>query len=218
MISYIKGDATKPEKINNENRVIAHISNNKGGWGRGFVLSLSSRWPEPERRYREWYKFYTDPLRYDGGCRVIGQGLKCDHCDNEAEYFGGEGKDGAPMKLCVKHNPVVLPLGEIQIVPVKDEQGKLFVCNMIAQNGYVTKDNPVAVDYKALYDCFCKLNDWICKYISVRKLLVCPNHPESFSIHMPRISCGLGGGAWDKVEFIIKTTLTYPVMVYDLEG
>ena len=121
------------------------------------------------------------------------------------------------MKLCADHNLVDLPLGEIQIVKVKDEQGKLFVCNMIAQNGYVNKNNPIAVDYRALYDCFYKLNDWINKYISVRKLLIYPNHPEGFSIHMPRIGCGLGGGVWDKVEFIIKTTLTYPVKVYDLE-
>jgi O-acetyl-ADP-ribose deacetylase (regulator of RNase III) len=27
-----------------------------GGWGRGFVLALSRRWPEPERRYRAWYR------------------------------------------------------------------------------------------------------------------------------------------------------------------
>jgi len=217
MIFYVKGDATKPEKIEDENRMIVHICNNKGGWGRGFVMALSSRWPEPERRYREWYKFYTEPLKYDGGCKVIGQGLKCDHCNNEAEYFGGEGKNGSPMKLCVEHNSVSLPLGEIQIVPVKDEQGKLFVCNMIAQNGYVTKDNPVAVDYEALHRCLTKLNGWMRKYEEVKKLLVYPNHPESFSVHMPRIGCGLAGGTWDKVEFIIKITLNYVVSVYDLE-
>ncbi len=37
-------------------KVIAHICNDLGGWGAGFVLALSKRWPEPERAYREWYR------------------------------------------------------------------------------------------------------------------------------------------------------------------
>lgn len=26
------------------------------GWGKGFVLAVSKRWPEPERAYREWHR------------------------------------------------------------------------------------------------------------------------------------------------------------------
>lgn len=194
MIYYIKGDATRPKKVDNEDRVIAHISNTEGGWGSGFVLSLSSRWLEPERRYREWYKICSKSLKYE---RIINKESK----DNEDNRY-----DKAP-----------LPLGEIQIVQVKDELGKLFVCNMIAQKGYVTKDNPIAVDYEALDKCFRKLNNWINKYEMVKKLLVYPNYPGSFTIHMPRLGCGLGGGSWEMIEFIIKTTLIYPVFVYDLK-
>lgn len=51
MINYLKGDATKPSIIGN--KIIAHCCNDIGAWGRGFVLSLSARWSEPERRYRE---------------------------------------------------------------------------------------------------------------------------------------------------------------------
>jgi len=54
VITYIKGDATKP--IGDGPKIIAHICNNKGGWGRGFVLALSSRWKEPELEYRKWSK------------------------------------------------------------------------------------------------------------------------------------------------------------------
>ena len=42
--------------------VIPHICNNIGGWGSGFVLSLSKKWPQhlkllsPEYRYRTWYR------------------------------------------------------------------------------------------------------------------------------------------------------------------
>lgn len=35
-------------------RIIAHLCNDAGGWGRGFVLALSKRWKEPERAFRDW--------------------------------------------------------------------------------------------------------------------------------------------------------------------
>ena len=49
-INYIKGDATYP--IGDGNKIIVHVCNNLGLWGKGFVLALSKRWPEPEKRYR----------------------------------------------------------------------------------------------------------------------------------------------------------------------
>ncbi len=52
-IQYIKGDATNPSTPGLS--VIAHICNDIGGWGKGFVLAISQRWPEPERQYREWF-------------------------------------------------------------------------------------------------------------------------------------------------------------------
>jgi O-acetyl-ADP-ribose deacetylase (regulator of RNase III) len=51
-LNYIKGDATHPIK---EHALICHVCNNVGGWGKGFVLALSKRWPEPERAYRDWF-------------------------------------------------------------------------------------------------------------------------------------------------------------------
>jgi hypothetical protein len=52
MITYIKGDATQPIDIVEGNKIIPHICNNIGGWGAGFVLALSKRWPQPEQRYK----------------------------------------------------------------------------------------------------------------------------------------------------------------------
>jgi O-acetyl-ADP-ribose deacetylase (regulator of RNase III) len=49
-INYIVGDATLP--IGDGNKIIPHICNDIGGWGRGFVLSLSKRWSQPEEEYR----------------------------------------------------------------------------------------------------------------------------------------------------------------------
>ncbi|SDH53403.1 O-acetyl-ADP-ribose deacetylase (regulator of RNase III), contains Macro domain [Actinokineospora alba] len=53
-LKTVPGDATAPE--GSGPRVIAHICNDTGGWGKGFVLALSARWPEPEREYRRWYR------------------------------------------------------------------------------------------------------------------------------------------------------------------
>ena len=53
-INFIKGDATKP--IGDSNRIIVHICNDIGAWGKGFVMAISKRWTEPEKKYREWFK------------------------------------------------------------------------------------------------------------------------------------------------------------------
>jgi O-acetyl-ADP-ribose deacetylase (regulator of RNase III) len=53
-IQYLKGDATQPQARGN--RIIAHVCNDRGGWGKGFVVAISRRWPEPEAAYRAWFK------------------------------------------------------------------------------------------------------------------------------------------------------------------
>lgn len=53
-IQYLKGDATIPQAKGV--KIIAHICNNQGGWGKGFVLALSKRWSEPEKEYRLWHR------------------------------------------------------------------------------------------------------------------------------------------------------------------
>jgi O-acetyl-ADP-ribose deacetylase (regulator of RNase III) len=53
-IVYAVGDATKPEGTGR--KIIAHVCNDIGAWGRGFVLALSKVSPAPERAFREWYR------------------------------------------------------------------------------------------------------------------------------------------------------------------
>lgn len=57
-IQYLQGDATVPQAKGP--KVIAHICNDKGGWGKGFVLHLSKRWKDPEQYYRRWYSSKED--------------------------------------------------------------------------------------------------------------------------------------------------------------
>nr|WP_168513669.1 macro domain-containing protein [Streptomyces sp. S1D4-11]QIY99704.1 macro domain-containing protein [Streptomyces sp. S1D4-11] len=53
-ITYVRGDATTPSAKGV--KLIAHVCNDIGGWGKGFVLALSRRWPEPEAAYRAWHR------------------------------------------------------------------------------------------------------------------------------------------------------------------
>lgn len=52
-VRYLQGDATRP--VGQGPRVIVHVCNDSGGWGKGFVLALSKRWGGPERSYRAWH-------------------------------------------------------------------------------------------------------------------------------------------------------------------
>ena len=58
-ITYLTGDATLP--LAEGKKIIAHVCNDIGGWGAGFVLALSRRFPEAEQAYREWFERRSDP-------------------------------------------------------------------------------------------------------------------------------------------------------------
>ena len=48
-IQFITGDATDP--VGAGNKIIAHVCNDIGAWGAGFVLAISKRWPQPQAEY-----------------------------------------------------------------------------------------------------------------------------------------------------------------------
>ncbi|MFB7898856.1 Appr-1-p processing protein [Streptomyces xiamenensis] len=57
-LCVIQGDATDPQAAGP--KIVAHVCNDLGGWGRGFVVAVSRRWPEPERAYRRWHRERAD--------------------------------------------------------------------------------------------------------------------------------------------------------------
>ncbi len=57
-IAYLKGDATQPHASGV--KIVAHVCNDLGGWGKGFVLAVSKRWEKPERAYRDWHRHRAD--------------------------------------------------------------------------------------------------------------------------------------------------------------
>jgi O-acetyl-ADP-ribose deacetylase (regulator of RNase III) len=52
-LRFVEGDATAPSAAGN--KIVAHVCNDIGGWGAGFVLAVSRRWPGPEADYRSWH-------------------------------------------------------------------------------------------------------------------------------------------------------------------
>ncbi len=62
MIHYIIGDATEPVTQSGKN-VIAHIVNDQGVWGKGFVHAISAKWKEPKIYYEKQSKFAKKKFR-----------------------------------------------------------------------------------------------------------------------------------------------------------
>ncbi|HEY1201191.1 MAG TPA: hypothetical protein VGE79_09430 [Niastella sp.] len=154
LINYIRGDATQP--AGDGNKIIVHVCNDIGAWGKGFVVALSRRWPQPEKQYKNWFK-----------------------------------------------SNVNFALGETQFVQVEKN---IWVANMIGQRNIKTGNNGVPpVRYEAIATALSKVAVFAAE--------------KNASVHMPRIGCGLAGGAWDKMEPIIEAELlnkNIPVTVYDL--
>lgn len=59
-VRYTVGDATRPE--GGGPKVLAHVCNDLGLWGAGFVKAVSARWKAPERDYRRAFA--------DGGLKL----------------------------------------------------------------------------------------------------------------------------------------------------
>ena len=51
-IQHLTGDATRP--VGDGNKIIAHVCNDGGKWGKGFIPAVSKRWWQPEAEYRKW--------------------------------------------------------------------------------------------------------------------------------------------------------------------
>ncbi|WP_079175389.1 macro domain-containing protein [Streptomyces malaysiense] len=53
-LKIVAGDTTDPQAKGP--KIIAHVCNDLGRRGKGFVLAISRHWPEPEREYRSWHR------------------------------------------------------------------------------------------------------------------------------------------------------------------
>lgn len=60
-LTVVQGDATRPGGPGP--KIIVHVCNDVGAWGRGFVLALGSQYPAARQQYRAWAQG-RDPLPF----------------------------------------------------------------------------------------------------------------------------------------------------------
>jgi O-acetyl-ADP-ribose deacetylase (regulator of RNase III) len=89
-------------------------------------------------------------------------------------------------------------LGKIQVVSVNSN---IAVVNMIAQTGYMSKQDKHPLRLEALQECL--------------KQVYSLAQNTNATVHMPRIGCGLAGGNWSEIEPIISKLMTVDTYVYD---
>jgi hypothetical protein len=153
---------------------------------------------------------------------VIKESIACNHTTVIPHICNNKGAWGAGFVLALSKvwkrpensykrwykSDTNFALGMCQAVKVEKD---ISVINMVAQDGFPSKEKPVAVDYQALETCLAKVNNWV----NDRKK---ENKKGYIDIAMPRIGCGIGGGTWEVVESIINKTLTNQmVYVYSLK-
>lgn len=149
MIYKIEGDVTKADLTQGDTVIIAHVCNNRGGWGAGVSGAIGKAFPAAEIYY---HGFMTGVDLFE---------VNSSHL-----------------------------LGTNLVVPIKDN---IIVVNMIAQDGYASLKNPVAINMDALDICL----------KSLYELAVTISEENAVSIHLPKIGSGLGGGNWvDILEYI----------------
>ncbi|MEU9972078.1 macro domain-containing protein [Streptomyces sp. NPDC051014] len=95
-ITYIRGDATAPS--GKGVKVIAHVCNDRGGWGKGFVLALSRRWPEPEKAYRAWHRDRADNDFALGAVQLVQVGRHLWVANMIGQHGTRTGSKGVPVR------------------------------------------------------------------------------------------------------------------------
>lgn len=58
-VNYLEGDATDP--VGHGSKIIVHICNDIGKWGKGFVVAISKRWKAPEQKYKNSFNEEVRP-------------------------------------------------------------------------------------------------------------------------------------------------------------
>ena len=123
-IQFIQGDATNP--VDGKTKIIVHICNDVGAWGKGFVIAISKKWEQPETEYQNWYKkkegIQTDTVQFE----------RLENRDN----YSSEKK---------------FELGNVQFVKVSND---IWVANMIAQRNTINdKDGLPPIRYSYVSEC-----------------------------------------------------------------
>lgn len=105
------------------------------------------------------------------------------------------------------YQTVGIRLGNVLVVPC----GEIVIYNMVAQEGIRrTAHDPPAIRYGVLKNAL----HAVASDVEYKR-------SEDFTLHMPRIGCGLAGGRWSKIEPLIRECLVdrgIDTVVYTLPG
>lgn len=112
-IEYVRGDATTP--LGKGPKVIAHVCNDTGGWGKGFVLALSRRWPEPEAAFRRWYRGRAGNDFGLGAVQVVRVGERLWVANMVGQHGIRAGSKGVP----VRYDAIGTALGTVAVRAVE---------------------------------------------------------------------------------------------------
>lgn len=136
------------------------------------------------------------------------------HVCNNANVFGaGFAKAIGDLFPEVKYNYHLLGksflqqnLGYVQFIDIKlsnkNNDNKLIVANMIAQNGTTSPKNPRPLNYGALAICMYRVKNYI------RELKTNFSDMQNLEIHAPKFGSGLAGGNWNFIHDMIKDIWT----------
>jgi len=204
-INYKQGDLFELLPDGPVCKVVPHVCNDIGGWGSGFVVAISKRWPiemgvaSPEWAYRQWFDGNQNPVQ------IITSNLLRD------------GKAGV----------VDFKLGEIQWVypdrpfvnggrQATEQDSPLMIVNMVAQSSTIGA-NPGSkpIRYEALVSCMGHVRNY-CVRRNAELLGKCTNKPAE--IHCPKFGSDRAGGTWEFIEELIaELWLAHdiPVTVYE---
>lgn len=200
MITYKIGDALDFSDVK-QNTIIAHVCNDIGGWGRGFVVSVSQKCPVVEHAYRAWSKrlkiSQTQLDLFDDQLRAL--------CDTSLEIhpriaIAQQDAIRSQMQELIQEaqDSLLFELGSTQFVQTHSD---IWFANMIAQHDVRTINGVPPIRYDALSKCLADVNKFAIANNAV--------------IRMPRIGCGLAGGSWSVVERLINDNVAVDVVVYD---
>lgn len=190
-IKYVKGDATVPQ--GDGRKIIAHICNDVGAWGAGFVLALSAKSEAPANCYQHWFEMRGWlPMELD---------------------------DFPPFQLGEIQFAPFVGIGHASDIFVCNMIAQKGCgprgCSHCAGSGQHA-DHGACIHCRGIGS-IPPFRDWALRHC-LRKLAP-KAHAARATVHMPRIGCGLAGGTWEKVAPIILQEVSahnIAVTVYDL--
>ncbi|SEW30969.1 macro domain-containing protein [Chitinophaga arvensicola] len=111
IINYITGDALKP--VGEGNKIIVHVCNDIGAWGKGFVLPLAKKWPRTKAVYLDAFKSATPPQLGDIQLINVEQNMWVVNMIGQHKITTRQTKGGIPP---VRYEAILAALRQVAVI------------------------------------------------------------------------------------------------------